>query len=186
MRWSLTSWEIRNPRHYQWQKMQCCIFQYWNFHSGTLVIRARGKYGLLCCRRVCGVSMLDFFSPEWSGGEGRGFHDIDIQSTTWTVNADVLRLLHRRRLTKQHLKTARSFPGFLLLLAYHCQRDFIFTCLYLNPILMFCCCSYNVNTHTVWPMFCCMWSWDRPMYSSYVDQTPNIIHANTVLICSLW
>lgn len=101
---------------------------------------------MACCDAAgsVGCQPWTFFSPE---RRGKGFHDIDIQSTTWTINTEDLGLLHSRRFTKQHLKSARSFPGCIPLLAYHCQVDYIFAFLYLNPILMFYYCSYNVSAH---------------------------------------
>lgn len=145
MRWLLTSWEILSPCHYQSQKMQYRILQYWNFHSRTLELQWWGQIWLAVTPQGLWGVNDGLFSPEQ---RGKGFHDLDIQSTTWTINTEVLGLLYRRSFTKQHLMSPRSFPGFILLLAYHCQVDYILTFLYLNPILMFYCCSYNVNTHT--------------------------------------
>lgn len=78
---------------------------------------------------------MDFFPPEQ---RGKGLHDIEIQSTTWTIN--------------MHLKSARPFHGCILLLAFHCQVILLYgwlslPFLYTKPILMLHCCTYNVSTN---------------------------------------
>lgn len=88
-------------------------------------MRARAKRGRLGRRRVCGVLMMDSFLL-------KGFHNLDVPSSTWTINTDVVGLL-LRDVPQAALRDSFSCPAWILPLAYHCQVDYKPSLVILKP-----------------------------------------------------